>query len=275
MGSRRSVGDILRAIFLILLMATWLVPSLMMVGNSFSADKSFRRTPPTIFPTKFSVENYADLLRLPLLPRWIGNTALIVAVQVVGQIIINGAAGYVFAFARHRWTRWMFWMFMAPIFVSQYVLLVPQFVVYGKLGMIGLPAVILPGVWSMGIFLFRNYFRSIPVAITESARIDGAGDWRIFSRVVLPLSGPIVSSAAVLISMGVIGSFIWPMLNLRVPEQQTYLVGLMNSAINVYAIKNVGKDLAIGVLAMVPYFLIFSLASRYFIGGLTGGALKE
>jgi ABC-type glycerol-3-phosphate transport system permease component len=247
----------------------------MMVGNSFSADKSFIRIPPSIFPPRFSFENYRDLLRLPMLPRWIANTALIVVVHVVGGILVNGAAGYVFAFVRRRWARWAFWIFMTPIFVSSYVLLVPQFIVFGKLGMIGLPAVILPGVWSMGIFLFRNYFKTIPISLTESARIDGAGEFTIFSRVVLPLSGPIVASAAVLIAMGSIGAYIWPMLNLRRTEDQTYLVGLMNSAINVYAIKNVGKDLAIGVLVMLPYFLIFSLASRYFIGGLTGGALKE
>jgi ABC-type glycerol-3-phosphate transport system permease component len=275
MVRRRGVGDILRAIFLIALMALWVVPTAMMIGNSLSADKSFSRVPPTIFPRRFSTQNYRELLALKLLPRWIANTALVVVSQVVGTILINGAAAYVFTFHPRSWTKILFWLFMTPIFVSQYVLLVPQFVVFGKLGMIGLPAVILPGVWSTGIFLFRNYFRSIPVSFTESARIDGAGEWLIFWRIILPLSGPMVASAAVLIAMGTIGAYVWPMLNLRVPEQQTYLVGLMASAINVYAIKNIGKDMAIGVMAMVPYFVIFSLASRNFIGGLTGGALKE
>jgi ABC-type glycerol-3-phosphate transport system permease component len=75
--------------------------------------------------------------------------------------------------------------------------------------------------------------------------------------------------------MGSIGSYIWPMLNLRVPEQQTYLVGLMASAINVYAVKDVGYDLAIGTMAFLPYLIVFIIANRYFIGGLTGGAMKE
>ena len=166
-------------------------------------------------------------------------------------------------------------MMMTPIFVSQYVLLVPQFVVFGRLGMIGLPAVVLPGVWATGIFLFRNYFKTIPMSFAESARLDGASELHIFRRIILPLSGPIVASAVVLIAMGVVGSYVWPMLNLRVPEQQTYLVGLINSAINVYAVKNVGKDMAIGVLAMIPYFAIFSLTSRYFVQGLTTGGVRE
>jgi multiple sugar transport system permease protein len=275
MGHRRSVGDYFRAVFLVALMATWLVPTVMMVGNSLSSDKSFSRVPPTMFPRRFSTQNYRELLGLKLFPRWVANTALIASVHVVGQILINGAAGYVFAFGKQPWLRWLFWVFMLPIFVSQYVLLVPQFVVFGKLGMIGLPAVLLPGVWATGIFLFRNYFKTIPASFTESARMDGSGEWTIFRKVVLPLSGPIVASAVVLISMGVVGSYIWPMLNLRVPEQQTYLVGLMNSAINVYAVRNVGRDMAIGVLAMAPYLAIFAVSSRYFIQGLTTGGTRE
>jgi multiple sugar transport system permease protein len=275
MVHHRGIGHVLRATFLIILMASWLLPTLMMVTNSFSADKDFNRVPPSILPKEWSLDNYRELMGLKLLPRWIGNTALVMITQVVGSILINGAAAYVFAFHTGRWTRWLFWAFMCPIFVSSYVLLVPQFVVFGKLGMIGLPAVALPGVWSTGIFLFRNYFKSIPFSLIESARIDGAGEWLIFRKVVLPLSGPVLSSASVLLAMGAVGSYVWPMLNLRVAEMQTYLVGLMASAINVYAVKNVGKDLAIGVMCMVPYFVIFAFANRYFIGGLTLGALKE
>jgi multiple sugar transport system permease protein len=252
-----------------------MVPTLMMIGNSLSADKSFSRIPPTILPRRFSLQNYKELLSLKLLPRWIANTGLVMVTQVIGTILINGMAAYVFVFYKGRWATWLFWLFMVPIFVSSYVLLVPQFVIFGKLGMIGLPAVALPGVWSTGIFLFRNYFRSIPVSLTESARMDGAGEFMIFRKVILPLSGPLVGSAVVLLSMGVIGSYIWPMLNLRVPETQTYIVGLMASALNVYAVKNVGKDLAIGVMAMAPYLLIYSISSRSFIGGLTWGAMKE
>jgi len=271
----RGVGHYVRALFLVALMATWMVPTLMMVGNSLSADKSFNRVPPTILPQRFSLANYRELLGLKLLPRWVVNTVGIAAVHVVGQVLINGAAGYVFAYSKSKWARWLFWLMMTPIFVSQYVLLVPQFVVFGRLGMIGLPAVVLPGVWATGIFLFRNYFKTIPMSFAESARLDGASELHIFRRIILPLSGPIVASAVVLISMGVVGSYVWPMLNLRVPEQQTYLVGLINSAINVYAVKNVGKDMAIGVLAMIPYFAIFSATSRYFIQGLTTGGIRE
>lgn len=275
MGRSRRISDYARALLLIALFAMWLIPSTMMIGNSLSSDKSFARVPPTVLPQRFSLVNYDRLLHLKLLPRWVGTTLLIVMAHVTGGILINGMAGYVFAFNKSRWLRWLFWAFMCPIFVSGYVLLVPQFVIFGKLGMIGLPAVILPGMGSTMVFLFRNYFKSIPASLAESARIDGASEWRIFRQVVLPLSGPIVGTAVVLLGMGSIGSYIWPMLNLRVPETQTYLVGLMASAINVYAVKDVGYDLAIGTMAFMPYLLVFVIANRYFIGGLTGGAIKE
>jgi multiple sugar transport system permease protein len=273
-GRRGRVGDALRALLLIGLFTIWLVPSFIMISNSLSSDKSFARNPPTILPQRFSLVNYQRVLTLKLLPRWIGTTLLVAVVHVVGGILINGLAGYVFAFSKMRWVRWLFWVFMCPIFVSGYILLVPQYVIMGKLGMIGLPAVILPGMGSTTVFLFRNYFRSIPTSLHESARIDGAGEFLIFRKIVLPLSGPIVGMM-MLLGMGSIGGYIWPMLNLRVPETQTYLVGLMASAINVYAAKDVGYDLTLGTMAFLPYLIVFVIANRYFIGGLTLGALRE
>ena len=275
MGRRRSIGDYLRAILLICLFTMWMVPTLMMIGNSLSSDKSFARDPPSILPQRFSLVNYDRLIHLKLLPKWIGTTLLVTIVHVVGGVIINGASGYVFSFAKQRWARWLFWAFMTPIFVSGYVLLVPQFAIMGSLGLLGLPAVIIPGMGSTMVYLFRNYFKSIPASLIESARMDGAGEWFTFRKIVLPLAKPIVGAAIVLIGMGSITSYIWPMLNLRVPEQQTFLVGLMASAINVYAVKDVGYDMAIGCMAFLPYFIVFLFTSRYFITGLTGGALKE
>jgi multiple sugar transport system permease protein len=129
--------------------------------------------------------------------------------------------------------------------------------------------------WSTGIFLFRNYFKSIPSSIIESARIDGASEWTILTRIVLPLSKPIIGAAIVFLGMGALGDYLWQMLNLQTPESQTFLVGLMSTTINVYVVKNIGYDLTVGTLLFLPYLLLFAISSRYFIGGLTGGAIKE
>ncbi|MDD5391092.1 MAG: carbohydrate ABC transporter permease [Gallionellaceae bacterium] len=257
-------------------MTIWILPTLFMFGNSFSPSANFSRDPPALIPDRLTLQHYQTIFALKLLPRWTLNSLIIAVVQVSAGIIINGAAGYVAAFCRRRWVKYVFWTLMLPIFVSGYVLLVSQFVIVGRLGLRGLPAVYVMGIfWPTGIYLFRNYFRTIPLSLLESARMDGAGEITMLLRIILPLSGPIVGLSVVLTGMGAFTAFLWPYLNLRVPEQQTFLVGIMLNAVNVYAVKDVGRDLAIGCMAFVPYLVIFALASKYFIGGLTVGAIKE
>lgn len=277
---------VLRWALLLAIFAVLLFPSWLMVANSFSPAKGFLRNPPRLLPYAWTLENYRKALTTrgvgqqgqasrPLMPRWLANTGLMAAVLVGGGVLINGAAGYAFCYARARWLRAVFWAFMTPIFVSGYVLLISQFIIVGKLGLSGMAAVLPMMIfWATGIFLFRNYFRSIPHEIIESARIDGAGEWRILVQVVLPMARPIIGAAIVFLGMSALGSYVWPMLNLQTPESMTYLVGLMSTTLNVYVVKNIGYDLAVGTLLFLPYLALFAVSSRYFIQGLTGGALK-
>lgn len=276
MGGANRLAYAARVVLFLLMATVFLFPAGLMVTNSFSPAKAFLRSPPSLVPYAWTLENYQKALSLRFLPRWIVNTVLLAAILIVGSTLITGAAGYVFCFARFRWARILFWLMMAPIFVTRYVLLISQFVIIGKLHLDGMVAVASMSLfWSTGIYLFRNYFKSIPASIIESARIDGANEWTILTRIVLPVSKPIVGTSIVFLGMGALGDYIWQMLCLQTPESQTFLVGLMASTLNVYVVKNIGYDLAIGTLLFLPYLALFALSSRYFIGGLTGGALKE
>lgn len=263
------------AVFALIVMAS-LFPCWLMIINSFSTLRAFIRTPPSLIPSDFTLAHYQRIFSLPLLPRWILNTALLLVVHIVAGVSVNGAAGYVFAFCRGRWAKILFWLMMVPIFVSGYVMIIPQFLIVGKLGMSGMMAVISMSIfWPTGIYLFRNYFRTIPQSVMESARLDGAEEWTILARIVLPLSKPIFGTAVVFLGMGSLGSYLWPMLNLHIPKTQTYLVGLMAAGMDYYVVKNIGFHLAVGTMIFLPYLALFAFSSKYFIGGLTGGAMKE
>ena len=253
-------------------------PLWLMVSNSFTATRAFLRMPPQLVPTELTLTHYEAILRLPHLTKWAGNSLLVMALIVTGGVLINGAAGYVVAFAAGRaWTA-VFWLMMAPIFVSRWVLIISQFVIVRKLGLHGLPAVVLMATyWPMGIFLFRNYFRTIPTSLLEIARMDGAHEWTIFSRVVLPVCKPVVGAAIVFLGMAAMGDYAWQMLNLQPVEQQTALVGLIGSSTDVRTVtaQNIGYDLAVGSLLFLPYVVLFAFSSRYFISGLALGAAKE
>lgn len=265
-----------RAGFLGLICLLLLFPLWLMVSNSFTPTRAFLKTPPQLIPTELTLDNYAAILRLPHITKWAGNSILVTALIVAGGVLVNGAAGYVFAFTSGKLWVVIFWVMLAPIFVSRMVLIISQFVVVGKLGMHGLPAVVSMAVyWPMGIFLFRNYFATIPASLLESARMDGAEEWAIFSRVVMPLCKPVMGASVVFLGMAAMGDYAWQMLNLQPVELQTALVGLINSTTDVRVVTNIGYDLAVGTVLFVPYLVLFAFSSRYFVKGLTLGAAKE
>ncbi len=264
-----------RWVILLAIFAVLLFPCYLMLTNSLSPARGFLRNPPRLLPYTFTLDNYRRALSLPLLPRWVVNTAIVAAAMIVGGIVINGAAAYAFSYAGRRWLQVVFWAFMTPIFVSRYVLIISQMQIVGALKLEGLMAVISMSLfWPTGIFLFRNYFRTIPKEIIESGRIDGAGEWRILLQLVLPSARPMIGAAIVFLGMGALGDYVWQMLNLQAAEVRTYIVGLMATAIDVYAVRNIGYDLTIGMLLFLPYLVIFAVSSKYFIKGLTGGAVK-
>lgn len=266
---------ILRLILLLLICIVFLFPIWLMITNSFTPLRGFLMGKPRLLPYTFTLENYKRIFTNPWLVRWILNTVFITGSMIVGCIIINGLAGYVFAFARFRFLKYLFIALLLPIFTCRYTLLISRFVIVGKLGLPPLLAVLsMYFMWSTGIYLFRNYFRAIPRSLVESARLDGASEATIMFRVIFPISKPILGAAIVVLGFGVLSDFVWPMLNMQEIQSRTILVGLMLTAIDVYAIKNVGYELAVGTVLFIPYLLIFSFASRYFIEGLTGGALK-
>jgi len=208
-------------------------------------------------------------------PRWILNTFMIVGIIVTCGVLVNGMAGYVFAYGRFRWIKTVFTLMILPLFCTSYVMIIPRFVIVNKLKLSGTMAVILTGIyWPMGIFIFRNYFRTVPRSFIESARLDGANEWQIFAKIVLPICKPIVGTAIVFLGMGILGDWVWQLLCLTAKHTQTFLVGMMQSTLEEFIVKNIGYNLAVGTLLFIPYIVIFSFSSRYYIKGLTGGALK-
>jgi len=270
------VKQVLRWCLLLLIFAVLLSPIYLMITNSLSPVRGFLRNPPRLIPYTWTLDNYAQALRLDLLPRWILNTAVVAVVTIVGGVIVNGASGYAFCFAKAKWIQVLFWAFMLPIFISGFVLLISKIRIVGALKLPGLAAVLSMSLfWPVGIFLFRNYFRTIPPEIMESGRMDGADEWRILLQIMLPMSKPMIGAAVVFLGMGALGAYVWQMLNLQAAETQTFLVGMMATTLNVYAVKNIGYDLTVGTLLFLPYLAIFAVSSRYFIKGLTAGALKQ
>ena len=261
-GERFALGLVLLAA-----LAT-VLPFLYMLATALTGQWEAFRYPPALIRGRVHFENFpAALTALPF-DRFFLNSAIVATCVVVGQLFTSAMAAYAFARLRFPGRDRLFLGFLSVLLVPALVLLVPRFLIVNALGWVdtyaGLISTELVSVW--GIFLLRQFFRTIPRELEDAARLDGAGEWTIFRRVVLPLSKPALATLAVLSFADQWKSFLWPLVIARSTEMQVVEVGLANLHGLYYA--NWPYQMAAAVTATVPLLLLYLVAQRYFIRGI-------
>jgi ABC-type glycerol-3-phosphate transport system permease component len=257
-----------------------LAPLYFLITGSFQDIHGLFVMPPRLWPRNPTAVNYEWVLSLPLL-HWLRNTGYVFVTTVTLSVLISVTGGYAFAFYRFPLKRFLWIIALAGIMVPRMSLIIPQFVVLRKLNLNGtLLAAILPAAYMpIGLYLARTYFETVPKSLLESARIDGANELQILSRVVAPVSRPIVTAIALFAGLHSLGDFMWQMLQLQHPRVHTLLVGLMRAVMlrggeSATNINPVGRSMAVAVVLAIPMLLLFIIANRYFTTAL-GGATKE
>jgi len=269
------MGKTIKLWILILISIVLAFPIWIMVSNGFSPNKGMLDLPPRLLPYRFTLENYQRIGSLPSLGMRTMNSLVVMFVLIVGAILISAGAAYVFRVSKSKKLKYIFWALMAPIFVTRITVFISQFVIVNKLELHGLPAVIImPMFWPVGIFLFRNYYATIPDSFLESAWMDGASEFRSFASIMLPLSRPMVGLGVVMLGLSAWGDYIWQNVNLQMPKTQTLLVALVNSTLDIIELEYIGYDLAVGTVLFLPYIILFAIGGRYFVKGLTAGGLR-
>ncbi len=269
------MGKGLKLLAMLALTTVLLFPIYLMIANSFMVNLGFLSAPPNIVPFPLTLQHYARIFRQPPLARWTLNSLLLLIVIPVVGINVAASAGYVFGTVESKWMNRLFWVLMAPIFVAGISLVVAQFVIIGKLGLRGLPAVILmPLYWPVGIYLFRNFFLAVPYGYLESARLDGANELRIFWSVALPLAKPVIGLGILSLGQAALGSMMWQTLNLTKDTTRTLLVGLSQMSLTIVALDNIGFDLAVGTVLFLPLAALFLFSGKYLVKGLAAGGMR-
>jgi multiple sugar transport system permease protein len=193
---------------------------------------------------------------------------------VVGNLFFCSLAGYAFARIKFFGREVVFVLVLATIMIPFQVVMIPTFLIVRKLGMIDtLGALILPNLaQAFGIFLLRQFFRTLPIELEEAARIDGASRLGVLFKIVLPLSGPALATLAVITFMWTWNDFLWPLITIYSPNNMTLQLGLTTfqgahqSSTNLL--------MAANVMSMIPVLLLFFFAQRYFIRGIATSGLK-
>jgi ABC-type glycerol-3-phosphate transport system permease component len=206
--------------------------------------------------------------------RWLLNSAVIAVASVVLSVVVSLLAGYAFAKYRFRGRNALFALMLVTIMVPIHVIMVPEFVIVSRLGLVNSPwAVVLPtSAQAVTIFMARQFLAGLPDELIEAARVDGAGELRIFLRVVLPLSGPLIAVLTILTFVWRWNDFVWPLVALQAPENYTISVGL--AALNGTFSHPWDEMMAITLLSMVPVVAVFLAFQKRFVEGIAESGLK-
>jgi multiple sugar transport system permease protein len=264
------------ALYLVLLLATaaTLFPLVWMASVSLMPAADAMRYPPPLWPDAPTLEHYRTLFDRLEVGRYALNSLALAASVTALSVLVNAAAGYAFArlpFARRDA---LFRLLLAAMVIPGQVAMLPLFLLLKQLGLINTYAgVIVPGLASIfGIFLVRQYALSIPQSLLDAARLDGAGELRIFWSLVLPLCRPILTTLAVFTFLGSWNDFLWPLIVLADSRLHTLPVALANLT-GEHAV-DTELMMAGAALTVLPVSVLFLAVQRYYIGGLMQGGVK-
>jgi multiple sugar transport system permease protein/arabinosaccharide transport system permease protein len=264
---------VINAILILLVLGT-AIPYIYMALSAFKENSEIFGEPLTLWPRNPTMDNVSSLLSQFPYARWYLNTAIVATVGTTLSVLLASLAGFAFAKYDFRFKNVLFTLMLAVILIPFQVLLVPQFRIMKALGWFNTyQALIVPGaVSAFGIFLMRQYTLGLPDELLDAGRIDGASEFGLWWRVVLPLVRPGLAVLAILSFTGLWNDFFWPMIVTTKTSMFVLNLGLA-SLVGPYDYKY-GMLLAGALLASLPVIIIFLIFQRQFIEGLTAGAVK-
>lgn len=262
-----QVGGLILAVLFVL-------PVLWIAVSSFKSGTELFAWPPTFFPKNATIANYADALNKGNFERYFANSVYVSTLSTIITLLINSMAGYALAKFSFKGNKLIFFTFIATLMVPLQVIMVPIFLVIRKLGLYNSlwGIIIPPAATPTGVFLVRQYMITIPDEIIESARIDGASEWRIFWMIMLPLAKPVLTALTIFSFMWRWNDFLWPFIVISNEQKYTIQVALANFVGQFYVDWN--SLLAMSVLAMIPVLIIFLVFQRHFMKGIAVTGMK-
>jgi multiple sugar transport system permease protein/arabinosaccharide transport system permease protein len=259
---------LLFAVFLLIM------PYLYMISASFKEGSEIFSIPIKLLPEGLYMGNYGLLFRETNFPRWFMNSVFVSLSRMAIAILVSVMAGYAFAKFDFRFKNLLFVLVLATLTLPIYVLIVPLYDMMVTLGWTDrYVALILPfAAQAIGVFLARQYLISIPDEILDAARVDGASEWVVFWRVVLPISTPVMAVLGILFFTTAWNDFIWPLVVMTEDSKFPVALGLP-TLLGPYS-QEYGAVMAGSFLSTLPIIIVFLIAQRRFIEALTAGAVK-
>ena len=254
--------------------ALTLLPLLWMLAASLMPPGEANSYPPRLWPSAMTFEHYSALFSRLDLARYLLNSTLLAGAITAISLIVNSMAGYAFAKFRFRGRDRLLRGLLAALVIPAQVAMLPLFLLLKQFGLINTYwGVVIPGMASIfGIFLIRQYLLAIPDSLLDAARMDGAGEFRIYRSLVLPLCRPILVTLAIFSFLGAWNDFMWPLIVLSDQSLQTLPVAL--ASLSREHVQDNELMMAGSVVTVLPVLLLFLSLQRYYMQGLLVGSVK-
>jgi ABC-type glycerol-3-phosphate transport system permease component len=257
-------------------------PAIYIVSPAFRESKSLFSYPPQWLPNELYLGNFEFLLTETNYVRWAINTLIFATSVTLIALVIDTLAGYAFARMQFPLKRTLFGLVLATLMVPTAAVLAPTYLLvrllddwtFGIVGIDTFPGLILPMTVSpLGVFMMRQFIETLPPGLYEAARIDGAGEWRIFTRIVLPLLKPAIVVLGIFVFMMQWANLLWPLVATTRDETRVLTVGI--STLQGQFVTNWGVIAAATLMTLIPITIVFLFFQKWFVQASVAGALKQ
>ncbi|MEX0853215.1 MAG: carbohydrate ABC transporter permease [Bauldia sp.] len=275
MNRSRPLAAIGLHTLLVPLALIWIMPLWLMFTYSTLPESEFFRASVPLLPMSSFGDNWDALQTQSRFVRPLFNSLATASIFTLASVLLTSMAGYAFARYRFFGRNALFTIVIATLTIPYFVVIIPQFILVARdlrLSNTWIAVIVPPLFNSVGVFFMRQNFSTIPQEMLDAARVDGAGEFQIFWRIALPLVVPALAALAIILFLFSWNSFLWPLLVLSKQEAQTApvalgaLVGLNRVFWNAIMVA--------AVLMTLPMLVLFLFLQRYFIAGITAGAVK-
>jgi len=271
-----KLGTYLAYMILILGVSMNLMPFIWIILGSFKTATELVQIPPTFWPENPTVENYHTILTDPNLPimRFYGNSAFVAVINVVTTLFTSSLLGFIFAKYEFRAKNILFGWYLLLLMIPGQITMIPAFLILAKVGLLNSlwALIVFSATDAFGLFMLKQFIESLPNELMDAARIDGASEWKIFLRIILPQLGAPLATLGVLNFMGNWNAYLWPMVVITSIEKRTLPIIL--TWYNSQHGSNPGITNAATILVVLPILFLFIYFQRWIVRGFTMSGMK-
>lgn len=272
----RSFGDRVILGLAILLSLIMVLPAIWVIGLSLKDNTELMVDPNSVFHPPYVIENYLNIVNTSAVFRWVMNSLIVSIAMTVGTLILSSLAGYGFARLNFRGRDALFVIVLLGLAVPEQAVLVARHQIFSLLKWHNTyQGLILPGLSSaFGVFLMTQYFRAIPRELDEAALLDNASRFRIFWKVLLPLTLPAQATLGIFTFLGSWNDYFWPLISATKKEMYTLTVGMASTQTNFAQSEGIGYLMAQAVFAGAPILVVYLFFQKYIVTAVSGAAVR-